>query len=74
MKCPKCKNEMRFIEETHNNYATDRAIKGERTGDVYACDYCKKLYLDDFLSGELRNIACRKSTGIFRAMVKGGKN
>jgi len=54
MKCPKCKNEMRFVEEVHSNYDSDRAIKGERTGDVYACDYCKKLYLHDFSHEELR--------------------
>ncbi len=54
MNCPVCGNKMRFIEETHSNYATDRAIKGEHTGNVYRCDTCEKTYLDDFLSGELR--------------------
>lgn len=54
MDCPVCNNEMEFIEPVHSNYNSSRATKGQHTGDVYKCENCDEIYLDDFLCNELR--------------------
>ena len=45
---------MEFIEPVHSNYNSSRATKGQHTGDVYKCENCDEIYLDDFLCNELR--------------------
>jgi len=53
MDCPECENEMEFIEPVHSNYNSGRAVDGQHTGNVYKCETCDEVYLDDFLCGEL---------------------
>ena len=46
-----------LVEEVHDttysNINTNRAYKGQHTSDIYYCDKCDTLMIDDFLSGEV---------------------
>lgn len=53
MTCPECGSEMVQVDTTYSNINTARATVGQHTGDVYHCDCCEELYLDNFLSGQI---------------------
>jgi primosomal protein N' len=54
MNCPECDSTMTYEESTRSNYKSNRADKGQWTGDIYWCHKCESHYLDDFLEGMVR--------------------
>ena len=56
MECPECHVDMGDpVDTTYSNVCTSRAKVGQHTGDIYRCDGCELVWLDDFLTGgELR--------------------
>jgi hypothetical protein len=53
MECPNCNLEMEHVDTTYSNIDTNRAYKGQHTGDIYWCYYCESHYIDNFLTGKL---------------------
>lgn len=53
MDCPECGNEFEEVHDTlYSNITTQRCNAGDHTGDVYLCEKCEQLWVDDFLNGE----------------------
>jgi len=53
MDCPECCEEMELVDTTYSNTHTDRASKGEKTGDIYYCAICCNYLLNNYLTGKL---------------------
>lgn len=53
--CPNCGKELDdVVDTTYSNYKSDRAENGQHTGDIYSCDECEILVIDDFLNNVVR--------------------
>ncbi|WP_020208245.1 hypothetical protein [Gilvimarinus chinensis] len=39
-------------DTTYSNIETARASVGQHTGDIYKCEGCEELTINDFLSGD----------------------
>ena len=51
MNCPECDSEMgEPVDTTYSNINTERASKGQHTGNIYWCEQCECHYLDNFLT------------------------
>ena len=55
VKCPECNNIMELHDTLYSNITTERCKCGEHTGDVYKCEKCNILLVDNFLTGNLEN-------------------
>lgn len=53
MNCPECNINMEQIDTTYSNVETNRCKKDQHTGDIYRCQKCSELYIDNILSGKL---------------------
>lgn len=53
MNCPECKKEIELVDTTYSNINTERCKNGEHTGDIYECEICNCLYIDNFLTHKL---------------------
>lgn len=53
MNCPNCEREMEFHDTTYSNITTSRCNAGDHTGDIYYCEQCDCLFIDNFLTGKL---------------------
>lgn len=52
--CPECKTDIDDVHDTtYSNINTDRCNEGDHTGDIYRCDGCDSLWIDDFLTGTI---------------------
>lgn len=53
--CAHCDAEVEGVHDTtYANYNSGRAVIGQHTGDIYKCEVCDELSIDDFLYGEIR--------------------
>jgi len=50
MNCPECEKEMEQIDTTYSNVNTERAKKEQHTGNIYRCDDCDLLWLENLLN------------------------
>lgn len=53
MECIECGAEMETVDTTISMFNSDRAYKGQHTGDIYYCEHCERHFLDNFLTDEL---------------------
>lgn len=53
MDCKECGNEMELIDTTVSNIDTDRSKVGQHTGDIYKCEDCDIMILDNLLTGQI---------------------
>lgn len=53
---PKCINyeygNLKLVDSLYSNINTERALAGQLTGEVYRCENCEELQLDNFLTGK----------------------
>lgn len=53
---PNCINcgysDLELVDTLHSNVNTDRAKVGQLTGEVYRCENCEELQVDNFLTGK----------------------
>jgi hypothetical protein len=50
--CIECGDEIEEIHDTtHSNINTHRCSAGDHTGNIYICEKCDILLIDDFLTG-----------------------
>lgn len=54
MECPECGMSLERHDTLYSNINTARAKIGQHTGDVYCCEDCELCWVDDFLSGTVR--------------------
>lgn len=53
--CANCGEELNEIHDTtYANYTNDRVKNGQHTGDIYKCESCEALTIDDHLNGLVR--------------------
>jgi hypothetical protein len=55
MECPECNTETEKIDDTYSNYHSKRASVGAHTGNIYKCENCEKLWLENLLSGRIES-------------------
>ena len=53
--CSDCGSKLKFEDTTYSNINTDRASKGQKTGDIYWCDKCECFWINDYLDGNLNH-------------------
>ena len=50
--CIHCGKELEEVHDTtYSNINTERAYKGQHTGNIYFCEDCELMTIDNFLSG-----------------------
>ena len=56
IECAHCGHEITSEphDTTYANYTNYRVEKGQHTGDIYKCDECEGLTIDDFLDNVVR--------------------
>ena len=54
LECPECSELIEDIHDTtYSNITTSRCRAGEHTGNIYKCEKCESVWIDNFLSGEI---------------------
>lgn len=49
--CTECGNWLEDVHDTtYSNMNTKRCYDGQHTGDIYRCEDCDVLWIDDFLT------------------------
>ena len=48
--CSECGTEMELVDTTYSNITTKRCNDGDHTGNVYRCEKCEILWLENFLN------------------------
>ena len=57
IECANCGHEINSEphDTTYANYTNDRVENGQHTGDIYKCEECEELTIDDFLNNIIRS-------------------
>lgn len=56
IECLECGNEIEDIHDTtYSNITTSRCTAGEHTGNIYKCEKCGSVWVDNFLTGEIHS-------------------